>query len=355
MDKLKSYLIDKVMDSIGSQKFLSMQIDITNACNLRCQHCYHSHHKNNGALSLGEWLQVFDQYENLIKKLWLKPRIIICGGEPMISPNLTPLIIEMNKRWEGVRISILTNGTRFDEKVLSFLKNFNIKFQISIDGPSPDSHDKFRGKGNFEKSMNGIKMAKKYRFDTTLLSVLSKKTAPMIPEYFQMAKEIKVNSMNFTRLIPQGYGKNWVQSGQDDVLLGGDLKLAMEEIINNSIKYGVKTNTNKPLYHLIHPSLGANGQFGFQSLIVDYKGYLKVSSRADYILGHVLKEGMADLFLNHPVMTSLRNKKIETCGDCRFYNRCGGDRNFSYATTGNFLSKDVGCWLETIEKRGNVS
>ena len=350
MLNLKSLLIDKVMEILGSQKFLSMQIDITNLCNLRCQHCYHSHHKNSGALSLNEWKEVLDQYEGLLKKLWLKPRIVICGGEPLISKNLRPLIIEINSRWKDVRISILTNGTRFDEEILSFLKNFKIDFQISIDGPSPESHDKIRGKGNFEKSMEGIRKAKKHGFDIRLLSVLSKKTAMRVPEYFKLAKGLKVRAMNFTRLIPQGYGKNWIHSGQDDVLLGLDLKSAMEDIITSAKKYQVKTSTNKPLYHLIDSRLGANGKFGFQGLVVDYKGNLKASSRASYILGHVLRDGLENLFFNHPVMVALRGKQINGCGGCEFYSRCGGDRNFSYATTGSFLSEDIGCWLKTKYK-----
>lgn len=357
MKKIKSYIIDKIMDSIGSQKFLGIQIDITNLCNLRCQHCYHSHHKNKGALSLNQWIQVLDQYEGLLKKLWLKPNIVICGGEPLISNYLRPLIIEINNRWEGVGISILTNGTRFDESILCFLKNFNVDFQVSIDGPSPESHDKIRGKGNFVKSMEGIRMAKEHGFGISLLSVLSRGTATMIPGYFKLAQSLKVRSMSFTRLIPQGYGKNWVDSGQDDVLLGTDLKSAMETILENSKKYQVKTNTDKPLYHLIDSRLGANGKFGFQGLVVDYKGNLKVSSRANYILGHVLTDGIENLFLNHPVMVALRRKQIDGCGSCQFYSRCGGDRNFSYATNRNFLSKDIGCWLktDTINKTKNLN
>ncbi len=34
-----------VLDWINVDRYLPLQIDITNACNLRCKHCYHPHHE----------------------------------------------------------------------------------------------------------------------------------------------------------------------------------------------------------------------------------------------------------------------------------------------------------------------
>jgi len=120
----------------------------------------------------------------------------------------------------------------------------------------------------------------------------------------------------------------------------------MQNIVRLSSQYKVYTNTDQPLYHLVDSKLGRNGKYGFQGLIVDYKGNLKVSSRVDYKLGSVINDGLENLFLNHPVMKSLRAGKVKGCGTCKLQRRCGGDRNMSYAVTGNFLSQDIGCWLK---------
>jgi len=119
----------------------------------------------------------------------------------------------------------------------------------------------------------------------------------------------------------------------------------MEAILLHSKRTGVKTNTDQPLYATIDPSLGRHGMFGFQGLIVDYKGNLKVSSRSGFILGNIFEKGMENLFLNHPLMRSLRNGEIDGCGGCEFYRRCGGNRTAAYATSGSFLAPDPGCWL----------
>jgi MoaA/NifB/PqqE/SkfB family radical SAM enzyme len=50
-----------IIQSFGNERYLSMQIDITNACNISCTHCYHPNHKNENALSLNQWFDVINQ------------------------------------------------------------------------------------------------------------------------------------------------------------------------------------------------------------------------------------------------------------------------------------------------------
>lgn len=97
--------------------------------------------------------------------------------------------------------------------------------------------------------------------------------------------------------------------------------------------------------HLIDENLGGHNGFGFGGFIVDYKGNMKISSRADISLGNVLNESMSQIYLNHPILKSLRSRNVEVCGSCKYYRQCGGDRNFAYATSGNILSADPGCWI----------
>ena len=351
LKKIESYLIDSVLDYVGAQKTLAIQLDITNACNLRCGHCYHAHHKNTGAIGLPEWTQILDQYEALLKKLHLKPRFVLCGGEPLISPYLIPLLERINKKWSNAEVSILTNGTKITKGLLEALSPFNIQFQVSLDGPDSKKHDEIRGHGNFEKAVQGILLSQSYGVKVKALAVLSKNTSCWIEDFFKMAKGLNLSSINFTRFIPQGTGSKLVEAGKDRALVGLELKFALENILFYSKQYKVRTGTHQPLYNLIDPSLGSHGHFGFQGLIVDYKGNLKVSSRADFKLGNILEKGLESLFLNHSVMKNLRKGKIEFCGTCPHYKSCGGDRNISYATTGSFLKPDNGCWLYLEEEK----
>ena len=332
---------------INAQRELSIQIDITNACNLRCKHCYHSHHDNEGALTFEGWMGVLDRYEDLLTKLRLKPRIFICGGEPLLSPSLRPLIENLNSRFPRVPISILTNGTLVRVDLAHYLATFNLNVQVSLDGPDAERHDAVRGKGSFQRAIKGIRTLKEAGISVRSLAVLSAKTAPWVDEFFALAASENLHSMNFTRFIPQGNGAALAASGADRMLNPDELRKAYQDIACRSTLHGVNTVKSSPLYHLIEGEEGGHAKFGHQGLVVDYKGRLKVSSRSDYILGDVLKDGLEDLFLNHPVMKSLRNGEIDTCGTCPFYARCGGDRNVAYAVHGSFFAPDPQCWILT--------
>jgi len=243
---------------------------------------------------------------------------------------------------------LLTNGTLLNKTNIDFLKNNDIEIQVSLDGANAETHDLKRGQGTFNKSIEGIRFALENNINVHLLTILSKKSSFWIRDIFEVASCLGVNSLNFTRLIPSGNGKKMVLSEIDQPLIGNDLRDAYISILNNSKKYKIKTNTDKPLFCLIDKSLGGHSKFGFQGLVVDYKGNLKVSSRTDFILGNILNEGLENLFLKHPILIKLRREKINSCGKCEYYSQCGGDRNFSYATNGNFFEFDQGCWKQQI-------
>lgn len=343
----KDFAMKKVVSFIGRQKYLSIQLDITNACNLACKHCYHPHHKNNGALNFEQWKQILDQYESLLKTLALEPSIIICGGEPFTSPLLFPLLDEINGRWRDIKLFVLTNGTRLTPENVLKLKTFDVTVQVSLDGSTAELHDSIRGKGSFEKSVSGIRLLREHKINTVLQAVLSQKTSMQVESFFSLARVLNVTAMNFTRLIPAGTGKAYADN--NEMLSPEDLKSAMREIWQTSMRFKVKTNTDQPLYRLIDKKLGASGKFGYQGLVVDYKGNLKLTSRTDYILGNIFEHGFENLFLNHPLLKKVRDRSQSACGSCDHYSVCGGNRSMSYAVTGSFLTKDPSCWMSSTE------
>jgi radical SAM protein with 4Fe4S-binding SPASM domain len=340
-----NWLINKLLNLIGTQKFLSVQLDITNACNLNCRHCYQGVHSSGGDLSFEDWCGILDQYGELAAKLHLKPHFCISGGEPTLSPIFEKLLREIHSRWPLAGIAVLTNGTNISDHVASLLTAHKADVQISLEGPDAERNDFVRGNGSFARAIEGFRKVQAEGLNVTFQAVLSNRTGAWIAEFFELAAKQNAAAMNFTRFVPQGQGKAFSETGGDQPLLGQWLRDAYGTILADSKKTGVPTGTNLPLFVLISPELGAHGKFGFQGLVVDYKGNLKVTSRADFRLGNVLKGGLEELFMRHPLMEDLRAARIEECGTCDFYDRCGGDRNASYAAYGSFSKKDPGCWL----------
>lgn len=335
----------RLLRKISGNRPIRVQLDITNACNLACSHCYHSNHSDAGSLSLDDWLKILDQVNLFAAKYSFDAEFVICGGEPLASKKLQPVLERIEELWPDAAITIPTNGTIVNQKILKILKGKNIFLQVSLDGPDAARHDSVRGAGSFERSMAGIKAFQGEGLPVQILSILSHRTRPWIDDFFMNAKQLQVTNQNFTRLVSAGAGANLVQSGTDRPLQPLELKEAYSKIILSSAAAGVGTNTFQPLYTLIDPAFGSKGRFAQGDIVIDYKGQLKVSSRVNFIVGSVLNEGLENLYINNPTMKALQAGEINGCRDCRFFGVCGGDRNASFGAYGSFFEKDPGCWL----------
>lgn len=324
---------------------LFIQFDLTNACNLTCEHCYHPHHKNSGALNYDQWLLVLGQYEKLLRKMKMQPDVSICGGEPFLSPFLFPFLHEIRKRFGNCDLHILTNGTRFTPEIIEKLKPLNVDIQISIDGPDALRHDFIRGHGAFDLTMKGCEMLRSVAQSFYFQTVLGSRSAAWIEDYFELARNQSAQAMNFVRLVAEGQANQLIKNQTDSPLLGQELKNAMERILEVSRYFEIPTNNNGPLWGLLEEGLGGFSDIGINTIVVGYRGEFKPSSRLPLVLGNVLDEGLEDLYLSHPVMRQLRDGKIDTCGSCEHFHMCRGNRNASYVEYGHLFGPDPGCWL----------
>lgn len=337
-----------LLDLINVDRYLPIQMDITNLCNLRCKHCYHTNHKNDGAIDINSWKSILDQYKNLVIKLKFRPYVIICGGEPLLNQNIFKLLDFITNLLPQSKISILTNGTILNQSLLDSLKRYDqLSFQVSLDGYDNNSHDFYRGTGSFEVTINNIKLLRNNNFKVNVLTVLSKKTSVCVEQMFVLAKYIGFSSLNFTRFIPQGYGRNLYETIQDEPLSPIGLQIAYKQIIHYSVKYNIKTKTQIPLMDLVCKGLGRSGKF-WESIVINYKGQMMASSRSNLILGNPLIDGLENIFLENNIYKQLRLGKIHGCKDCNLINVCGGDRNAAYAHSGDFFGKDPACWKTVL-------
>lgn len=346
---------DRILQWINVDRYLPLQLDITNLCNLRCVHCYHPHHRNDGAISIEQWFSILDQYFIMIERLKFRPLILLCGGEPVLSPHFQPILDWIYARAPQTRLVILTNGTLAERMRPDEFKRFKgISIQVSLDGPDAASHDRIRGVGNFNKSIAGTQFLLARGLPVYFQAVLSQRSSPMIPAFFDLAKKVGVSQMDFTRLIREGHAKDLVGRGEDEVLAPEDLRRAYQMMLIESARSGVRTDTNQPLFTLLHPGLGRSGRF-WEGIVVDYQGNILASSRSRLKLGNVLEVGLERLYLHHPLFASLRRGRIKSCGTCPNFSRCAGDRNAAYAETGDYLAADPGCWLlSTSVKKESV-
>lgn len=133
---------------------MSLDLEITNRCNLRCRYCYHFESPGDvrGDLPTADWLTFFEELgRSAVFNLCL------CGGEPFLREDLAVLLhgIVRNR----MRYSLLSNGTLINDRLAALLAETERcdGVQVSIDGSIPSTHDSFRGKGSFARAVRGIR------------------------------------------------------------------------------------------------------------------------------------------------------------------------------------------------------
>lgn len=147
---------------------LSIKIILTYRCNLKCVHCFYYNELNqketikkiyeskNKELTLDEIKNLIDEFAKINVK-----NITFHGGEPLLRNDIFEMIAYATKK--NLSTNIDTNGTLITEEVGKKLVDAGLKFiMISIEGPE-EIHDSVRGKGIFQKALQGIKNIQEYK------------------------------------------------------------------------------------------------------------------------------------------------------------------------------------------------
>jgi len=144
--------------------------EITQACNMRCLHCGScATGKRKDELSTEEALDLCDQLHDLGLKY-----ITLSGGEPLLRRDWH--LIARRFIEKGVRVAMITNGYFIKENLEKFisLRPYIEQIAVSIDGIR-ETHDYIRQtSGSFDRSMEGLALARKLKIDTAVISCISR-------------------------------------------------------------------------------------------------------------------------------------------------------------------------------------
>jgi MoaA/NifB/PqqE/SkfB family radical SAM enzyme len=82
--------------------------------------------------------------------------LFITGGEPFLLPDIGDRL-----RYAATRLptTVLTNAMLFHGRrleTLTTLKGLDLRFQVSLDGADAATHDSYRGRGTWQKTIEGI-------------------------------------------------------------------------------------------------------------------------------------------------------------------------------------------------------
>ena len=149
--KLKAYT-----PNVERSQHLKMAwLEITQACNCRCLHCYQGddHFQNVDVLELKDWKRVIDELYTLGVS-----RVVVIGGEPCMHKDICEILNGLYER--EIETTLFTNATMIDACLMDLLIRCSdrISVKVSLYADNADDHDKItRRHGSFDELVRNVR------------------------------------------------------------------------------------------------------------------------------------------------------------------------------------------------------
>ncbi|NMW18713.1 MAG: SynChlorMet cassette radical SAM/SPASM protein ScmE [Chlorobiaceae bacterium] len=323
----------------------TVELSITNRCNLRCIYCAHftSDGDQGSDLSTAEWLKFFVE---LNRSAVLD--VTISGGEPFMRDDLRELIdgIVRNR----MRFSILSNGTLITDEMAAYLASTGRcdYVQVSIDGSYSGPHDAFRNNGSFDLVVAGLKHLQAHHLRVNVRVTIHRHNVQNLDAIARFLLE-DLNLPGFSTNAASYAGL--CRSYADEVQLTvDDRSQAMETLLRLNKQYNGRISASAgPLAEAKHwlemedartenraklPNCGSLRSCGgvFSGMAVRADGIMLPCSQMPHIeLGRINQDHLVDVWLTHPEFKRLRERRailledFDFCRQCDYIPYCRGN------------------------------
>jgi MoaA/NifB/PqqE/SkfB family radical SAM enzyme len=173
-------------------KPLVAELFLTDNCNLKCVSCACWRKVTRGELTEDEWRDVIDQ---LAEYGILKANFT--GGEPLLRSDAPRLMAHAHR--QGIRnLHVNTNAVLLDDRRREAVLDAGVRsFNISVDGPSAEVHERVRGvRGSFARTVGHLerllrereRLGLRVRMNFTVMRA----NIEDLPEMMRLAQDLRV-------------------------------------------------------------------------------------------------------------------------------------------------------------------
>ena len=191
----------------------TFELNIAQDCNLRCKYCFLEKGYNSSGGKRGKMATkvAVAAVDFLLRASHESETIslIFTGGEPLlnfktIKSAVEYAQVEAERKRKKARFLIATNGTLFNDDIISFIKENQIEVQISLDGDR-ETHDRMRvfpdGRGSYGVISRWLpKLLEDYREKVELRATLT----PQTPDFVASFKHLRQWRAGYVRVNHAG-------------------------------------------------------------------------------------------------------------------------------------------------------
>ena len=346
-----------------------VHLEITNACNLSCKHCYvSSGEKLPDELTDEELRSVVDQFQPYSDKL-----IALTGGEALVRRNAMDLV-EYCAIERGHKVDLYTNAYKFPRKFAERIAALNeigggrINLQVSLEGAHAVTNDAIRGAGVFDRVLESLTMFREIGLNRNvqLFICITKNNIAELDEMIELAERYEVARLVFSQWERQGNAaetpwasiapslEEWVGAGERLLKYNNPRLKVLGNFfgdLNNSPvgRYTLDRSLfpKQVLAYNVFPRVSPDGWIFADQLWVD----------REWTLGNVREMTLAEAFRSELFQEHLRKfrqraQAIDECRSCQWVELCGGGHpGHTLAEYGDLNHKDLFCdarkyWFE---------
>jgi len=318
-------------------RLLTMELETSHICNLRCIYCYNSAGKRlSNELSLEEIYDVIEQGIGL----GARRVILIGGGEPMMHPHIMEIIAYLHER--GVGIDLFTNGTLITKDAARDLHRLGVEPVVKCNSLKPQVQDYLADfPGAFDMIQRGVRNLMDAGYpdaghDLGIETIVCAQNYAEIPDLWRWARERGI--VPYVEMITfQGRAKD-----------RRELNVSVEDLRNlferlaeiDREAYGYEWDPHPPVAAL---SCSRHEY----SCTVTASGYVQPCTGVDVKIGNIRHNSLKSILAESVVVQTLRKVRENIKGSCRtcgLLANCYGCRGMAYHLTGDFLAPDPLCW-----------
>ena len=340
------FTTEEVEDARRKGKLLSMDLEITEACNGACKYCYRYLAEGPQPPAADELtLEEIACVIQLAHKRHGLRRLCILGGEPLIPSIRQKYLGVLDVCNElGIRHVTFTNGLNLTPDTTKALRNHRASVCVKLNGMTPEIHDRLVGvPGAFRRTMDGFTHLMSLGYgkndneqQLAFETVITRDNYAQIEAMWVWAREKGILPY-VEKLTVQGRGARHIEELHVD---NDDLRVLFERLNGiDRTRYGLNWDITPPIaggYQCVRL---------YMSLYIRANGIVCPCVGVDMHLGNLRRQTISEI-LTSPLVCVTRN--IDThikgkCRSCELSETCYGCRGAAYQA-GDLFAEDPVCW-----------
>lgn len=330
---------EEISASRAKGGLLSMELELSRACNLRCIYCYAaSGQALKNELTREEIFSAVDQAAGLgARKI-----IVLGGGEPLMYPGLFEVIDHINDK--NLQVDLFTNGTLIDDETARKLFERNVSISMKMNSRKPEVQDKLAGKkGTFAAIDKGLQALLRagYPDENHTLGVETIVCSQNYDEITELWRWARKRS-----IVP--YIETMTLQGR--AMDNRGLEVAPQKIRRLFEKLSeIDASEFGRIWYPLPPLAASRCARHEYSCTVTSVGDVNPCPGVNIPIGNIRETPLREILNESAVIQDLRNirKNIKgRCATCDHNEFCYGCRGHAYQVTGDHLAEDPICWLD---------